>query len=85
MCLQIQYVHHVNVELDKFGIHATTCASTGDRVIRHSNLRNQCYQDCINAHLTPSLEKKINGTKLKANDVTIPGFVFGSDAYVIGQ
>lgn len=70
-----------SVQLDPLGTHAKTCASPGDRTLRHNSLRNQFHQDCMNAQLTPSIEKKVNGTRMKPGDVTIPSFSSGSDTY----
>ena len=61
--------------INKFGDHATCCAMSGDRIVRHNSLRNLLDRFASDGLLSPVLEKQgILGPTIgrRPGDVTIP-------------
>ena len=69
---------------DMYGDHAISCAIGGERIARHSHLRDVVYQTAQQAHLGPRKEPDglLPGTDERPADVLLPYWTHGRDTAI---
>ena len=67
---------------DRYGDHAISCGSQGERISRHNHLRDALYYTAVSASLGPTREDRalLPGIEQRPADVLIPHWSGGQDA-----